>query len=359
MSSTNVTPARNRFAAHALIAAIPVTILSFLIAAPGCRDDPDPPANDTAQGPAYPDTAGIPAFSGERAYEMVERQVTFGPRNPGSEGAARALDFLVEELGTYAATVERQEFTHVGYEGKELRMTNVIATFNPEATTRILLCAHWDTRPRSDEDSDPADREKPIVGANDGGSGVGVLLEFARILKENPPPIGVDIVLFDGEDYGDSDVDELDRYFLGAKHFAKSIPSAYRPAFGILLDIVGDHEAEFGMEDTSVQYAGSIVRLVWGAAEHLGLKTFAQKRVPGVSDDHLPLNQIARIPTIDIIDASLVGHNDPEPRRQYWHTSDDDMKNISAETLGEVGRLLSYIVYRVVPDQMKKDGGAV
>jgi hypothetical protein len=290
---------------------------------------------------------------------MVERQVAFGPRNPGSDGAARTLDFLVEELGKFAATVERQEFTHVGYDGKELRMTNVIATFNPEATIRILLCAHWDTRPRSDEDSDPDDLGKPILGANDGGSGVGVLLELARVMKENRPPIGVDIVLFDGEDYGDSHVDGLERYFLGAKHFAKTIPSTYRPIFGILLDIVGDHDAEFGKEENSIQYANSVVELVWGAASHLGLKSFAQKRVPGVSDDHLPLNRIARIPTVDIIDALLVGHNDPDPRRQYWHTSDDDMDNISQETLGEVGRLVTYIVYRVVPDQMKKKGATL
>lgn len=359
MSTTNVTASGYRYSVLTLLSVASVAILSLLITASGCKDDPDPPATDSVRSSGFPDTAGLPAFSGEGAYDMVDRQVAFGPRNPGSDGAAQALDYLVEELGKYAATVERQEFTHVGYQGEELRMTNVIAAFNPEATTRILLCAHWDTRPRSDADADPGDLEKPILGANDGGSGVGVLLELARIMKENPPPIGVDIVLFDGEDYGDSDLDGLDRYFLGAKHFARTVPSTYRPAFGILLDIVGDHDAKFGKEDTSIQYAGSVVELVWRAASHLGLSSFVQQRVPGVSDDHLPLNQIARIPTIDIIDASLVGHNDPDPRRQYWHTSDDDMENISAETLGEVGRLLTYIIYRVVPDQLEKDGGTV
>lgn len=352
MTTTNVTGATLRLTPLWL----PLLLCTALLTPYGCDERDGPQATDTVQGPEFPDSSGIPAFSGEAAYEMVARQVAFGPRNPGSDGAAAAEEFLVEELSKYAASVERQDFTHVGYDGEELTMTNIIATFNPEATTRILLCAHWDTRPRSDEDPDPEDRERPLLGANDGGSGVGVLLEFARLMKQNPPPVGVDIVLFDGEDYGDSDIDGLEQYFLGATHFAKTLPAGYQPAFGVLLDIVGDHEAEFAKEENSRHYAPSVVDMVWSAAAYLGLQSFAQKPGQKVSDDHLPLNRIARIPTIDIIDADLVGNLDPDPRRTYWHTSEDTMENISSETLGEVGRLLSYIVYRVVPAELGTGG---
>ncbi len=362
MNGTNVTDDRHRMSMPTPVSLLlTALLLCGMISSVGCDETPEQDGTDSTRGesPAstFPDTTGLPSFSGDAAYDMVARQVAFGPRNPGSDGATQALDFFVEELGKYAATVERQEFTHVGYGEEEFTMTNVIAAFNPEATTRVLLCAHWDTRPRSDWDADAEDLEKPILGANDGGSGVGVLLELARIMKKNPPPIGVDIVLFDGEDYGHDDVDGMDRYFLGAKHFAKTAPATYRPVFGILLDIVGDHDARFLKEQYSLQYAGSVVELVWSAAGHLGLRTFVQQSGGAISDDHLPLNQIARIPTIDIIDGALVGHNDPDPRRQYWHTSDDDMDNISSKTLGEVGRLLTYIIYRVVPDQKTKSGG--
>ncbi len=335
------------------IVATALTMLLFLFS--GCTDSPDTTDRVRQDSEShFPDTTGIPSFSGSRAFDMVEKQVAFGPRNPGSPGAAEALDFLVAELEKYAATVERQSFEHVGYEDQTFTMTNVIASFNPEATTRVLLCAHWDTRPRSDHDLDAEDQEKPILGANDGGSGVGVLLEFARLMKETPPPIGVDIVLFDGEDYGDSRIDNLDRYFLGAKHFAMNIPKDYRPIFGILLDIVGDPSATFSREPNSMEYANAVVDLVWGAAGHLGLSHFDQGIGRAIDDDHIPLNKIARIPTIDIIDAELVGNRSGNPARDYWHTSDDTMDKISSETLAQVGRLLSYVIYRVVPAEIAK-----
>ena len=263
-----------------------------------------------------------------------------------------ALAYLKETLSNVADDVRTEEFSHVGYDGATYEMTNVIASFNPTATTRILLCAHWDTRPRSDADRDPGDRDKPILGANDGGSGVGVLLELARVMKEHPPEIGVDIVLFDGEDYGDSHVDGLDQYFLGAKHFAKSAPPSYRPAFGILLDIVGDKEAVFRRERNSDKYASRVVDRIWRAAAFLGLDRFRNEVGGAIDDDHIPLNRVARIPTIDIIDIDVVGGGSTNPRRNYWHTSDDTIENIGEETLGDVGRLLTYVVYRLVPHDL-------
>lgn len=348
-----------KFASIRALSAVAAGLLLLILSTPGCEESPDTTNRDPQDSESrFPDTTGIPSFSGSHAFDMVEKQVAFGPRNPGSEGAARTLDFLVAELERYASSVERQSFEHVGYNDEKLTMTNVIASFNPEATTRVLLCAHWDTRPRGENDHDVADQTKPILGANDGGSGVGVLLEFARLLKENPPSIGVDIVLFDGEDYGDSKLDGFDRYFLGAKHFAMNVPKDYRPIFGILLDIVGDPSATFSKEPNSIQHASAVVELVWGAAAHLGLSHFAQVIGKEIFDDHLPLNQIARIPTIDIIDAELVGNRSGNPARDYWHTSDDTMDKISSETLAQVGRLLSYIVYRVVPSEIAKKGAS-
>ena len=329
--------------------------LSSALLFTGCPEkdngDVETPAKDTTTA-ALPDPTGMPSFDAQAAYDYVDRQVSFGTREPNSQGAAKAIDFYLEELGKYADTVRTQKFTHVGYNSTTLNLTNIIASFNPDARLRILLCAHWDSRPRADMETDEAEQNKAILAANDGASGVGVLLEMARILKENPQPIGIDIVLFDGEDYGDSDIDNTDQYFLGAKYFAGNLPAGYQPAFGILLDMVGDKEAEFAMEAHSMQYAYGVVTQIWRAAAHLQLSAFKQVKGGFVSDDHLPLNQIAHIPTIDIIDIDLVGHNSPNPRRQYWHTQNDTMENISAETLGQVGRLLVYTIYKMVPVEL-------
>ncbi len=308
----------------------------------------------SSSGPAPIDTAGLPAFSGQGAYDYVAKQVAFGTREPQSSGAKKAIAFYLEELGNYADYVNPQEFTHTGYNGETLNLTNIVASFNPDAGVRILLCAHWDSRPRADWDPDSTKHSHPILAANDGASGVAVLLELAKVFKENPPPIGVDIVLFDGEDYGNSDIDNLDQYFLGARHFSKNLPAGYRPAFGILLDMVGDKEAEFTKEAYSMKYAEPFVNALWSAALQMGLNRFKQRRGKGVQDDHLMLNEIAGIPTLDIIDGDLVGHESSDPRRHYWHTHKDNMDNISTSTLEEVGRLLTYTVYRWLPAQVKQ-----
>ena len=323
----------------------------------GCPDKPDkvtPPKNNIT-APALPAPSGMPSFSAENAYDHIAKQVAFGTREPNSPGAKKAIAYYQEELGKYADDIRLQEFTHTGYNGVVLNLTNVVASFNPKATTRILLCAHWDSRPRADEESDISTQNRPILAANDGGSGVGVLLELARVLKESPQPIGIDIVLFDGEDYGDSEVDNLDQFFLGSRYFSQNLPSGYRPVFGILLDMVGDKDAEFTQEGYSLRYAPNIVQSLWNAAAHLQLGTFKQRRGLPISDDHLMLNQIAGIPTIDIIDNDLVGHKSPDPRRRYWHTHKDTMENIGAETLGEVGKLLVYTIYKLIPADLEQN----
>ncbi len=276
----------------------------------------------------------FPAFSGERAYEYLKAQTNFGPRHPNSAGHTNCLNFLEKELKKSAQSVILQKFSHKGY-NETIFLSNVFAQFNPEMERRILLIAHWDTRPRAEEDSNPEMRQLPIIGANDGASGVAVLLELARMFKENPPPIGVDILLTDGEDYGDSQRDgNNELYFLGAKHFARTKKQTYAPQYGILLDMIGDRDLQIPLEQHSMQFAPQLMETVWSTAEELRVTQFI--RVPGeaVSDDHLPLNE-AGIPTINIIDFQY----------PYWHTHQDTPDKCSPESLEAVGKVLSAVIY--------------
>ncbi|MDZ7693890.1 MAG: M28 family peptidase [Balneolaceae bacterium] len=268
----------------------------------------------------------------------------FGPRNPGSEGHRQNKSYLIGKLAEYAGerNVYAQHFTEEGYEADTLNLTNIIAAFNTTAQDRIMLCAHWDTRPRADED--PDNPSQPILGADDGASGVGVLLELARLFKDNPPPIGVDIVLFDGEDYGRKN--DLDRYFLGSRYWANHPPvKNYSPRFGILLDMVGGENAQFPKEQNSLQFAPALVNEVWQIADGKGYSnTFLSRRGATISDDHVVINRILGIPTIDII-RHRVGEDDNVVFAPYWHTHNDDMDIISRETLESVGSVLTELIY--------------
>ena len=282
----------------------------------------------------------VPTFKGKAAFAYLLKQTDFGPRNPNSGGHEACLGFLAETLRRSADQVRLQHFTHRGY-GEELWLTNVIASFRPELQDRILLCAHWDTRPRADRDENPMRRKQPIPGANDGASGVAVLLHLADLMKASPPPLGVDIVLFDGEDYGLEG--DHSKYLLGSRFFVSEKPSDYRPRFGILLDMVGDKVLELPKEQNSIRLAPDIVELVWNNARELGIKQFASKVGEEIFDDHLPLNQ-AGIKTIDIID-----FNYPDETNRFWHTHNDVPENCSAETLEAVGTVLTHIVYTQRP----------
>jgi glutaminyl-peptide cyclotransferase len=279
----------------------------------------------------------IPNFQSARAFDLLRKQTSFGPRNPGSSGHRDCLQFLVASLKSSADNVRTQEFVHDGYDGEKFRLTNVIASFKPEATSRILLCAHWDTRPRAERDENPARRGDPILGANDGASGVAVLLEIAALLKIAPPPVGVDIVLFDGEDYGREG--DIDRYLLGSRHFAKTNPASYRPQFGILLDMVGDANLELPKEMNSIRYAPDVVNTVWNTAGRLGITQFTDQAGDEILDDHIPLNE-AGIPTIDIIDFAY-----PDASHRYWHTQNDTPDHCSAESLGAVGTVVTHVIF--------------
>lgn len=318
---------------------MPLPVLFLLLAVISMRcvnDQPKegPPSPRPSTPP--PRTSPIPAFSGERAFAHLVKQTEFGPRHPNSAGHHACLQYLASTLRSLADEVQLQPFTAQGY-NEPLALTNIIAKFKPQEQARILLCAHWDTRPRADNDPDKKRRDQPILGANDGASGVAVLLEIASLLKQHPPPVGVDIVLFDGEDYGYEG--DLAKYFLGSRFFAANKPSDYNPRFGILLDMVGDTFLDLSKEYHSTQYAPDIVNLVWGKARELGYTQFLDEIGEAVNDDHLPLNEVG-IKTINLID-----FNYPDPTNRFWHTHRDTPDNCSAESLEAVGSVITHVIY--------------
>ncbi len=263
------------------------------------------------------------SFDAERAYGDLVRQCEFGPRVPGSEAHSQCGAWLAEELGACADEVVLQRFTsRVGE--RELPLVNMVATFNPEGRRHVLLCAHWDSRPTADRDPEASNRTRPILGANDGASGVAVLLEIARALKARAPSQRVTMVLFDGEDYGPGAED----MFLGSKHFARSYEG---PAvdWGVLVDMVGDRDLRIAPEGISQRSAPEVVDRVFGAAARAGCTAFVREPGPSVLDDHVFLLQRG-IPCIDVIDFEY----------PYWHTLADTPDKCSAESLGQVGRAL-------------------
>lgn len=290
-----------------------------------------------------------PAFSADSSYSFVKAQVDFGPRTPNSSAHDKCADWMIQKAKQFADTVYVQRYTVVGFDGKQIKSKNIIASFNPQAKNRILLSAHWDTRPFADQDT--ADREKPIDGANDGGSGVGILLEVARAIQSQPIKIGVDIIFWDSEDYGQPADSKLpqkeDTYCLGSQYWAKNthIPN-YRADFGINLDMVGSGDAVFTREQVSVYNADWVSQYVWGTAAKLGYSSLFSSQLTGaMTDDHLYVNQIAKIPMIDII------HYDSNGFGKYWHTHRDNMDVISKGTLTAVGRTLLQVVYQYDSDK--------
>ncbi len=274
----------------------------------------------------------IPPFDAQRALSFLEKQCSFGPRNPGSEAYQKTKQYLLENLNKSTSLVSTQEFMHFDSSlKKELILTNMVATFYPEQKERILLCAHWDSRPWADQDSQAENRTKPILGANDGASGVAILLELANILAKNKPKYGVDIVFFDGEDYGRPR--DLKNFCLGSSFFAKNSPIS-KPKFGILLDMVGDRDLNIYKEQYSYTYAPETVDLIWGKAQKLKLNSFNPEVRHQVWDDHMPLI-LSGIPTVDIIDFDY----------PYWHTLQDTPDKCSAQSLEVVGKLLISILY--------------
>lgn len=271
-------------------------------------------------------------FDGNRAYDDLVKQCDFGPRAPNTEAHSRAEQFLFNSLKETTDLCRLQQFVYYdSLTGQQLDLANVVASYNPSSRRRILLCAHWDSRPRSDRDPDSTKRNLPIPGANDGASGVAVLLEIGRILKEHRPPVGVDIVLFDGEDYGQEG--QTRGWFLGSEYFAQHL-GTYRPRLAILLDMVGDRDLQIFREAISQEYAGEINDYIWKTAREVGAAAFVDSVKHTVSDDHISL-LAAGVKAIDIIDFDY----------PFWHTQEDTPDKCSPQSLEAVGRVIVAAVF--------------
>lgn len=289
----------------------------------------------------------VPAFDSSNAYEHITNQLEFGPRVPGTESHKNAInyfnDFFRNKAGNRNVFV--QSFRQEVY-GDSLQLYNLIASFGTHHSDRILLAAHWDSRPRGEED--PVNPDKPILGADDGGSGVAVLMEFANIFAENPPPVGVDIVLFDGEDYGESG--DLEHYFLGSRHWSNNPPvPGYNPRFGILLDMVGGRNATFPKEGYSMSYAPSLVNEIWRIAQEFGFEElFIDQSGGRIADDHIIVQRLTGIPMINIINHSVKADGEVQ-FAEYWHTQHDNIDIIDPEVLQAVGEVLLELIYNRIP----------
>ena len=292
----------------------------------------------------------VPVFNGDSAFNFVAQQVAFGPRVPNSDGHRNCGDYLESKLRSYGADVIAQNVDITAYNGDVLKARNIIARFQPEKSERVLLCAHWDTRPWADSDPDPNNQYKPIPGANDGGSGVGVLLEIARHLSQVPTEFGVDIVLFDAEDYGRHEAEWRDAvsgeetWALGSKHWALNPHvKGYKARYGILLDIIGAPGSKFCLEGFSMHYAPQVVKKVWSTAHRIGYSKFFPYDDGGViTDDHVNVNNYLEIPCIDIINFDM---SSPNGFGAYHHTMKDDMKWIDASSLKAVGQTVLSVIY--------------
>jgi Zn-dependent M28 family amino/carboxypeptidase len=289
----------------------------------------------------------VPNFNSDSAFSFVKKQVDFGPRVPGSEAHKECANWLAATLESFGAQVTVQNFVTRVYTGKVMSGKNIIASYNPEAKKRIMLSAHWDSRPYGDYDLDETNNYKPIAGANDGASGVGVLLEIARLMQSQMPNIGVDIFFWDLEDFGEhreSTGNHQNSWALGSQYWSANPHIAgYRASYGILLDMVGAENPTFFREHYSMQYAPFIVEKVWKTAYSLGYgNIFINENNGVVTDDHYYINSIAGIPTIDII------HYHPNNKSGFfpqWHTAGDNMDIISKNTLEVVGKTVTHVIY--------------
>jgi hypothetical protein len=318
---------------------------SILLLTASCGDDPQP--DPKPNPPVEQIEITVPTFNRDSAYAYVAKQVSFGPRVPETDMHAACADWMRDKLASFGWQSQLQEAIIEGYESGPLAIKNVIGSYKPELKNRVLLCAHWDTRRMADQDT--ARKTEPILGADDGGSGVGILLELARVIGADNLEVGIDIVFFDAEDQGESNSPRPaeQTWCLGSQYWSgHPHEMAQKPEFGILLDMVGYSHARFPKEGVSANRAPALHQAVWKQAQELGYSDlFVQDVVQELIDDHLYINDIAKIPTIDIINLPT----NPAANRRfgyYWHTHHDNMDIIGKHTLNAVGKTLLRTLYK-------------
>lgn len=292
--------------------------------------------------------AKVPEFNADSAYVYTETQVNFGPRVPNTEAHVACGNYLAGKLREFGAEVIEQEMDLRVYDGTPIKAKNIIGSYNSENKSRVLLFAHWDTRPFADRDKDQANHRTPIDGANDGAGACAVLLEIARQISISEPTVGIDIIFFDAEDWGvpqfDTNQYPGSGYCLGSDYWGRN-PHVrnYKAKYGILLDMVSAPGARFHKEYYSMQYAANIVQKVWKTAQAIGYGNYFINVDGGaVEDDHVHVILHRQIPCIDIIQADP---NSDTGFGTYWHTLDDNMENISRETMRAVGQTVLHVVY--------------
>ncbi len=308
-----------------------------------CKTDPpkiDPPK---LVEPAYQPPAvqlPVPEFFADSAFLFIEKQLAFGPRVPNTVAHDNCRKYLAAQLSRFGAKVIEQPFSAKRYDGVELKCTNIIGQFRPENKRRILLSAHWDSRFMSDHD--PVSKDKGVPAADDGGSGVGILLEIARVLQKNPADIGLDIIFWDGEDQGQDNGGDPNSWCLGSQHWVKNKHFA-GALFGINLDMVGAKGARFPKERNSMVYAPKVVEKVWGLAGQMGYGNFFVGDFGGpITDDHAVVSELGGLPTIDIINLQP-GQKTFGP---HWHTQGDNLSVIDKKVLQAVGQTVTAVIYR-------------
>jgi len=321
-------------------------------------DDKKSSSSETTQ--TQTKMAAAPTFSGDSAYAFVEKQIAIGPRVPNTPAHVRGGDYIVATLKSYGVEVIEQPFSVKGWDGITVNGRNIIGVINPKAEKRLIFSSHWDSRRFSDQDSLEVNHKKPVPAANDGASGVAVLLEMARVIQQakDKPTVGVDLIFFDAEDWGNGekavgdkeaghpDIDYVG-FCLGSRYWAKNPHKpGYTAYYGVLLDMVGAKGATFLKEGYSMQFAPSVAQTIWSTASQLGYSQyFVDKNGGPITDDHLAPNTIAKIPMIDIIHLNAMsGGFFPD-----WHTAEDDMRNIDPNTLKAVGQTLVQAVYNEQP----------
>lgn len=319
-----------------------IYFLLALLAIIACNETPKKQSKQSSDTNTQAYKPVAPLFNPDSAFNFTQTQVNFGPRVTGTSQHKLCGNWIVNKFKEFGATVVEQKASVTNWDNKKLSIRNIIASTNTGAKNRVLICAHWDSRPYADQDPDPANHNKPVLAADDGASGVAVMLEMARVIQLNQPNIGVDFICFDAEDLGKPEYDNS--YCLGSQYWGANLHQpGYKANFGVLLDMVGASGAKFVWEEVSIKYAEPILRMVWDKAIQLGYSNyFFYYKKGGITDDHYYVNKLTGIPTIDIIHYR---DNSPTGFPAHWHTVNDNMQVIDRNTLKAVGQTLLEVIY--------------